>query len=315
MNTSSAVSLAIMATVCGACARTPQDAAYSGGGSDEVADHAAELPPGIVDFLDGGLYVTYLSDLVRASMIFTPGQPDVEIILQERSTSQSPFESSHHLAQTAYDMIAVDGRGADEVYVLGRDRSGNSVVERWTLPEVPGQYRTDWQLGGASGGVLTTLPGASPFGGTYIPPASRSAPPGLGREELYRGAAVGQADYISVDPEGRFAVLGDWTAGVIYQLDLLGTPAVSVVLSDAPLAAAEVFSMDIRRHESEGRKLYVSLDSQVAPYQFILTSDYEADGIWDFSDYLSYADYSALGYPDVWAEDYNNYGSYGFPND
>lgn len=260
-------------------------------------------------------HALYLSSEVTSVAYFTPGTKFIEVVIMETPPSSSDFYEVNINSTTSYDVHGVDGFGADTLYVLGRARDNSVVIECWQLPSMPGQYRTNWIASASQ--MSNPKPGPAPVGGVFIPPAQRQANGGFLREEVYRSSLAGQSDSLDVDPEGRFAVLGDWTSGIIYQVALDGSNSTSVIFQDPAILppGTVVNAMSIWRHATEGRKLFVSAEFAPENADILLISDPEGDGIWNFNSLLSLASYHAAGLPEAWAETYTSYLPGVFPND
>ena len=272
----------------------------------------------------GSTHVNYMTDLVRRTSRIEASQRQITLRTWERPDTSAEFDYFEHVESTSFDILDLDSAGLNSLYLLGEARNGECLIEKWTILEESGGYRTSWpQADPSTFGALSVapvLPGAFVAGGTYVPPASR-AQQGLTieKEELYRGFDFIQPEHVEADPEGRFCVVADPGAAEVVQVVFYDPP---VLLTLASGAASCLDSIDVMELLSEGttagRSLLVYTDGDGAqcPHDYVLLTDEDLDGDFEAGPVtLTDSEYEGLGFPDDWEEDFVNYGSFGFPHE
>ena len=261
----------------------------------------------------------YMDDHYRV-LAGAPDEHTVVLEFRERGPLEESFSTWSLTESVSFDLRAIDARGSDELLVAGIARNGDAVIERWTLPQVTGAYATAWPRLQAGSGAVTISPmsSAGVTGGSgYIPPAQRVLPSSMSREEVYRGSLISGVDAIESDPLGRYAVVADWQAAVLFQLQISDPPTVSFLAdSSSGLPIADATAIEIRRHKDvqEGIKLMVYYGGHSSSPLITHISDYDNDGVMDLAQSFSATEWSLAGFPADYEEDYRNYGSIGFPH-
>ncbi len=266
--------------------------------------------------------VTYIDDLARRGAAISQDLRSITVLTDERSSTTGAFDSWSLTATTSFDIIDVDGRGFEELYVLGKARNGEYLIERWILNSGPGSYSANWSalVSGAPsqvspGSLATSTPTVSlSSGGAYVSPPSRPAPSAL-REELYRGNLSTHLSEIEVDPEGRFAVLLDSTQGGLFRVEFTD-PATTAEVSLGLFSGLQLAnSMQIRLDDSGYYQWIIDLDNTITGWaDVVLYQDANLDGWPENYALLSVTQYDASGIEQNWASTFVNSGSFGFPH-
>lgn len=278
----------------------------------------------VIPGLDGALAALYVDDYSRLLVHVSPDQRRVTLSIREREASAATFTEWVLTESTAYDVVAVDGRGFGEFYVAGIARDDDVVIERWTVPAVNGARTTGWTalapgaVPAPVGGPIGSMPSASvPAGGAYLDPAQRSLPTSVIREEVYRGDEIAGVSAIEVDPWGRFVLVADFPGDVVWQVDLDDPPTVTPIITAADaLKLTESTHFELRRPElwDDGQKLWIFRGAASDGQLVVHLTDVGFDGTWDYSEVLTVGQWNDAGFPADYAEDYRNYGSVGFPH-
>jgi len=230
------------------------------------------------------------------------------------------------LFSTSYQISRIAGRHANEFFVAGRARNGETVIEKFIIPTEEGGYYTTRMEAETPIGVPVTPsevtvfigpspgqnPPSSPFGSFLYFPYYRDpdvrgpALPPI-REEVFRGSDIDDVLAMAADPEGRFLIVVE-SSGNILQVTLY--EPVKVTLLHSPSSIAELSqrtSVTLRHHASEGRIYDLTSYHPDGSIYHILLKDPDNDGAFDpdppvFTD----AEFRASAYGDAssWSEDF-----------
>jgi hypothetical protein len=191
--------------------------------------------------------------------------------------------------------------GPHEFVVLGTTASGEKIVEGFAFTPADGSLiYSDFTLDNPQATVLG--------GGQYVPSKQRPRPRPPRRKLLYSGTALGNDPILANDPDKRFtyAVSRD-TKTVNYISTTSGVPVSTYAISDTNFdRLSDVLYMGIQTHATEGAKLVARLrdSSTNETYGYLLLSDYDGDGKFDADEFVAEDDYSLLGYPGLWTNDF-----------
>lgn len=179
------------------------------------------------------------------------GSPNrVEFAAHERSPDTGThYEWSMH-ADTAYPVLAVCGRHANQFYVCGQAANGLQL-ERWVLtPWQTGAYYTERRSSTAPLGTsVTPYRTQLRYRGPFVTPAQRT-PPVLVRTPISAPSLPGTVVELEADPEDRYLTFRSLDAqgrSSVYQFDLSsGTTALLASSTSTPAlaAAACMYFMD-----------------------------------------------------------------------
>lgn len=225
---------------------------------------------------------------------------------QERAGPSAPYEESVHRYSTAYEVLQASPRIANSLYILGRARNHDWILEEWTVSPVKGGYFAVRQpAGGVEIGVV---------GGAYLGLSSRTGTPELNRRELYRGKSIGKIVAITNDPFGRFLLLLTEVGSVraLQRLDLDASENLVTLIDQVQLPElASLDTIDCFKHAQVGR-IYL-LSNQEGPVHvdlYVVLHDADENGVIDVGGVAAFTsdELVAAGYfGDVWSDDYVNY--------
>jgi len=280
---------------------------HSSTGSGEEAPAAEAFVPGAgnpstskgLGSLGGEVFVRS-SQLVQA---FRVRERTVHYIAHEFNHVEDVWEREDRALSASFDVKALSSNRANQVTLAGRHpRTGEDVVERWSIDQITGTVVLGTPISTAR--IGTPLPGnpgtvAAFVGGHHIPPSARAVSQVL-REELYRGTDFNGIRELSVDPEGRFILVITEDSRLV-QFDL-STGGVTTVYT-----TAEIPTLDedryLRRaqHLSKGRMYFIESEmADVDSHSITVIIDADNDGIFtgpsDSIEHLDLLMYHLAGY-------------------
>lgn len=174
----------------------------------------------------------------------------VDFVANERGPdNKTHYEWTMH-ADTAYPVLAVCGRHANQFYVCGQAANGLQL-ERWVLtPWQTGAYYTERRSSTAPLGTsVTPYRTQLRYRGPFVTPAQRT-PPVLVRTPISAPSLPGTVVELEADPEDRYLTFRSLDAqgrSSVYQFDLSsGTTALLASSTSTPAlaAAACMYFMD-----------------------------------------------------------------------
>lgn len=244
-----------------------------------------------------GARPVFHSDSLHQSVRYSPGQRRVQILRSERNPETEQWEPSVQDLRTTFDVTAVDGRTADDLFVAGGTESGEVVIERWSLGPVAGAWSATLpNAGTALGTPVATSPLVERLvGGSYLSPEERPAAPALTRTELYRDPLPGGVRALQADPDGRYVLVLDG-AGVVHQLE--ARPGAR----PWPLCGAidDAAWITVRHHELLGRVYHVETWAPWPWSRIAVFVDADNDGLLDLGVELERAAYERI--PGAWSQ-------------
>lgn len=256
--------------------------------------------------------VVHTDDFIQ-EVFWLPGKKWIRVINRER-TPQGTWEKVHYDFDTAYDVYAVAGRQANELYIAGRGRSFETILERWVLdPHPGGRFFHIEPAPQAIGTPATPIPGASGgvTGGTPTPIEARLLIPRQERVELYRGDAFGPDCVwdISPDPQGRFLLVLGATPKALYRVPLHGSVMPTLLYGTSDWSMIEIArSMHCKHHYMEGRVHILRGQNNQGKIFSGMLFDADNDGIFESKKALSNIQYATEGYTgQVWLSDFTTY--------
>ena len=241
----------------------------------------------------------------RRLVHFSPGATQIGVVLNDRATPSSPWYKTSTELSTSFEITGIGATdGGQVLYVAGVRDGGSDVLERWTFPTVDGVWF-------AEPGPYLPIPMTSSIrGGQFVPPTSRSRNPlNPQRQLIWRGHDFGGIRDVAADPEGRYAYVLTDSDGELLRLDL-SHPGSSPVVALTPAMCpplADMHSLELRNHDTEGRKFVLSriragrTQSGSHPVWLVL-DDGDNDGIIDGHSSYTYQQFITAFETDDWID-------------
>ncbi len=254
-----------------------------------------------------------VSDDFVQKVSWEPGEKWVRIHNREL-TPTGTWDRITYSFDTSYEVLAVSGRQADELYVAGRARTGQDVIEKWLVDtHTGGHFFAVQSVASPIGTPASAVPGTSSGivgGGAYVPGANRLLLPAQDRVELYRGNGFGGVIDLSPDPEGRFLIVLSQSPRAIQRIpiQLAATPTVLYTSADISyLPYARLIHR--RQHYVHGRVYIVGGNPTPQGVSLnVMLFDLDNDGDFESTQILSDAQYEAQGYTgQVWLTDFRHF--------
>lgn len=207
------------------------------------------------------------------------------------ASERSPTDRQHHAwnatAATAYEVVSVCARHANEFYVYGIFPSGDTVLERWDLqPAASGAYYTEKESSKTPVGTPTTANRlAIRYVPPFVPPPLRPVPV-LSRTRLSSPIASETVAEIEVDPDGRFIVfrlVDDGGLSTLMQYDFATGNQVVIASGPSEPYLSSATSMVFLDSTGIGRILLVDTVAGNA----VLFLDTQNDGVFEGKNYLA----------------------------
>jgi hypothetical protein len=212
---------------------------------------------------------------------------------------------------TSLQIFDVDGRGTEEIYVLGyplrrggvSDKS-KTVIQEWTLIYPTGAPVATLEDSSAPIGTPTLESNwlFSVNGGVYLDPPSRTL--SRKRQEIVAELSP-NVSCLEVDPDGRYLLYAEQHVG-IWQIDLqsdnVQLPPILVLSSVSHPSLSAVTNMKFRR-SSAGVKTLVAT---AADGRIVYCPDADNDGVFETPSAMSLLDSIGAGLEDAsaWSTDY-----------
>jgi hypothetical protein len=189
-----------------------------------------------------------------------PRDPDVLFEVEEFSDFDEAWHKWSFCESTEYARVAPTARHANEFYVVGETKAGESFVELWRRPRVRGGYFTEMDPVQAPLGVATHSPDTSVEleGGVFIQPHRRTGATAMVRSVLRGPLALGSISAACVEPEGRYLLIHRRNTrgqSFLTQLPLApdAAPVDLVSSDDAPVLNAGVPAITAINFARQGR--------------------------------------------------------------
>lgn len=212
------------------------------------------------------LRVTYGSALL-------PSDSD-EIAFWERKVVNGSWVDSHYTFTSSFLIDVIRPKSKYFFYIVGRSGSGDLVIERWKRKSV--------SMPGGDGGLT------------------------FKKSEVYRGSALLPLKAFGVDPDGRYLYVAHGAPTTLSRLDLPGSSPTPVFTEATIPHLADVSSMYVRDHVSEGRVWTLTSVNSYSSGDRTLLYDFDNDGAIDTWASLSYEEYRGNGYgdQDAWVRNF-----------
>lgn len=258
------------------------------------------------------------SDVYRRTALADASSGQVVFVTHESPDVATSFTRWYAQQSVAFQLQALAGRGAEELFVTGYvARTDETVIEKWTLLSRQGVWVAP--IAAAPSGSIGTpstssgVPALSVPGGSYVPVAQRTPAQRaltVQRSEVYRGPSLGANLDVVVDPEGRFLIVSARATAKFWQISLDLVPVVTELTGQVPgYLAGDVLPGAVYEDSSTaGRAFVFGHPVGVGPLRFVAFRDYDNDGVVDFTSAFTDAEYSAGGYPGNWVDNFVNIG-------
>lgn len=256
-----------------------------------------------------------VSDDFIQTVSWNPREDGIRIQNRAR-TAGGTWDRVEYSFDTPYEVHAVSGRQADELYVAGRTRTGEDLLEKWLLDSQTGaHFFSVSSVSTPIGTPAAAVPGTSGGivgDGEYVPGADRPSIPRLNRFEFYRGGAFGGVVDLSSDPQGRFIIVLSAGRRALYRVPIQNgaTPALLYTATDLPFLEL-ARRIHRRQHHAQGRVYILRGDTDALGRSLtLMLFDSDNDGEFESTRTLSKSAYAAQGYDgQVWLTDFTTYSS------
>lgn len=236
--------------------------------------------------LGGSTRPAFNSDGLIRSVVWSLGEPGMDINSYEKNPSTGQLETWHLACRTAYDIRTSVSRHANELWVAGYQAATDAyIIERWRINADPGAYYSIKPA--ASSGIGTPIPlstgSVAIKGGTYISVTPRTNSTQPNRSVQYMGLHFNVSGIrdIEVDPEGRFLLVMTKSPRNIYQIPLDGSSNATLLVTEAlhpVLADAQV--LQSYQNGTSGRA-FVAGKHTFTGDAWLVIKDVHNDGIFD----------------------------------
>lgn len=194
---------------------------------------------------------------------WTPGHLGVDLLSNETDPASGKLMRWSAGHSVSFGLEGVAARHADDLFLLGRNRADEMIVERWSISPTIGGYGTSRPEPGTAIGVPAALTQSSAYinGPTFLPLSERSRGAPAQRTEVARLQGMGSLVAVVADPEGRFLLLltrSDTDVVSLYQLALVPQAGVPLLLasSNQHPELADADQVNVIERAGHGRVYY-----------------------------------------------------------